>query len=86
MPRKLTVSKTLTTTGPAAAPSRRITLIKVFSATTARARAMLGEQITVWLACNPSVEVVETVVTASSDRAFHCLSFVLLCDGGADPG
>jgi len=86
VPRKVTVSKTISAADPALAPSRRITLIKVFSATTARARAMLGDQVTVWLACRPSVEVVETVVTASSDRAYHCLSIVLLCDEGAEPG
>jgi hypothetical protein len=68
------------------APSRRITLVKVFSATTARARAMMGDQITLWLARHPSLAVVETVVTASSDRAFHCLSIVLLCDAGGAAG
>ena len=63
----------------------RVTLVKVFSATTARARTALGDQITAWLADNPSVRVLEAVVNASSDREFHCLSIVLLCDGGASP-
>jgi hypothetical protein len=62
--------------------ARRITLVKVFSATTTKARTVIGDQITAWLASSPSVRVLEAVVTASSDRAFHCLSIVLLCDGG----
>ena len=41
---------------------------------------MLGDQVTGWLADHPSVRVIEAVVTASSDRQFHCLSIVLLCD------
>jgi 1,2-phenylacetyl-CoA epoxidase catalytic subunit len=72
--------------GSSLAPPRRITLVKVFSATTARARAVMGEQITAWLARHPSLEVVDTVLTASSDRAFHCLSIVLLCEGGDGTG
>jgi hypothetical protein len=58
-----------------------MTLVKVFSATTAHARTILGDRATVWLANNPSVRVLQAVVTASSDRAFHCLSIVLLCEG-----
>jgi hypothetical protein len=61
----------------------RINLVKVFAATTAKARAALGDQITAWLADNPAVRVIEAVVNASSDREYHCLSIVLLCDGGA---
>jgi hypothetical protein len=79
----------LTSTSPPArarrsplVPSRKITLVKVFSATTARARTFLGDQVMAWLASNPSVTVLEAVVTASSDRAFHCLSIVLLCRDG----
>jgi hypothetical protein len=63
----------------------RVNLVKVFSATTAKARSALGDQITGWVADNPSVRVLEAVVNASSDREFHCLSIVLLCDGGASP-
>jgi hypothetical protein len=60
-----------------------MTLVKVFSATTARARALMGDQIAAWLAAHPSVTVLDTIVTTSSDRCFHCLSIVLLC---AAPG
>ncbi len=65
--------------GPSRGPSPRVTLVKVFSATTAKARAVMGDQIAAWLADHPSVTVLDTVVTASSDHAFHCLSIVLLC-------
>ncbi len=67
-------------------PSGPVTLVKVFSATTANARAVMGDRIAAWLAGHPSVTVLDTVVTASSDRAFHCLSIVLLCAGPALAG
>lgn len=58
----------------------KITLLKVFSATTAKGRRVIGDQITAWIASNPAVQVIEAVVAASSDREFHCLSIVLICD------
>ena len=82
MPGKVTISQAVVPGDPSGPSSRRITLVKVFSATTARARATMGDQITRWLACYPSLTVAEAVVTASSDSAFHCLSIVLLCEGG----
>jgi hypothetical protein len=51
--------------------------VKVFSATMAQQRADLGERITEWLRARPEVEVNETVVTQSSDDAFHCLAFTI---------
>ena len=48
--------------------------VKIFSATKARDREMLGEVITDWLRANQGVEVVDRVVTQSSDSEFHCLS------------
>lgn len=50
--------------------------VKVFSATKARDRDMLGEVITDWLRSNP-VTVVDKVVTQSSDSEFHCLTITL---------
>jgi len=47
--------------------------VKIFSATMAQERDRLGERITEWLREHPNVEVVDTVVTQSSDEAFHCL-------------
>ena len=50
---------------------------KVFSATKAREREELGENITRWLRANPSHRVIDKVVTQSSDREFHCLTITL---------
>jgi len=50
--------------------------VKVFSATKAKEREELGETITRWLKAN-AVDVVDRVVTQSSDNEFHCLSIVL---------
>jgi hypothetical protein len=47
--------------------------VKIFSATMAQERDRLGERITEWLREHPSFEIVDTVVTQSSDEAFHCL-------------
>jgi hypothetical protein len=51
--------------------------VKVFTATKAREREMLGEAVTRWLAENPRARVLDKVVTQSSDSAFHCLSITL---------
>jgi hypothetical protein len=51
--------------------------VKVFSATRAKDREELGEVITRWLRSNPSITVVDKVVTQSSDREFHCLTITI---------
>jgi len=51
--------------------------VKVFTATKAKEREELGEQITRWLRDNPGIEPVDHVVTQSSDREFHCLSITV---------
>ncbi|MCS6915367.1 MAG: hypothetical protein RMK29_03980 [Myxococcales bacterium] len=51
--------------------------VKVFSATKAREREDLGDNVTRWLRANPNVRVVDKVVTQSSDREFHCLTITL---------
>jgi folate-dependent tRNA-U54 methylase TrmFO/GidA len=51
--------------------------VKVFSATMAQERDQLGEKITQWLAAHPGVEIVDKIVTQSSDEAFHCLAITL---------
>ena len=53
------------------------TAVKVFSATKAKDREELGEHITSWLRANPDVQIVEKVVTQSSDSEFHCLTITL---------
>ena len=51
--------------------------MKIFSTTLARDREQMGDQITRWLKENPQVEVVDKVVTQSSDQEFHCLTITL---------
>ncbi|MBI5479670.1 MAG: hypothetical protein HY906_12475 [Deltaproteobacteria bacterium] len=58
-------------------PALRFNGVKVFSATMAQERENLGDRITEWLRTRPQVEVVDTVVTQSSDEAFHCLAITL---------
>jgi hypothetical protein len=54
-----------------------ITGAKVFTATRAKEREELGETLTRWLRANPNVEIVDKIVTQSSDREFHCLSVTI---------
>ncbi len=58
------------------AGNTQFTGMKVFSTTLARDREMMGEKITAWLKENP-VEIVDRVVTQSSDKEFHCLTITL---------
>ena len=51
--------------------------MKVFTATMAKERAELGDRVTAWLRDNPDVEIVDKVITQSSDAAFHCLTVSL---------
>jgi hypothetical protein len=51
--------------------------VKVFSATKAKDREELGENITRWIKSNADLEIVDTVVRQSSDNEFHCYSMVL---------
>lgn len=54
-----------------------VTGVKVFSATKAKERELLGELITDWIRSNPSCELVDKIVTQSSDSEFHCLTITL---------
>lgn len=56
---------------------RQFNGVKVFSATMAPERDGLGDKITAWLRDHPNCEVVDTIVTQSSDEAFHCLAITL---------
>jgi len=51
--------------------------VKVFSATKAKEREALGEQVTNWIRRNPDAEIVDKIVTQSSDSEFHCLTITL---------
>ena len=50
---------------------------KVFSATKAREREEISDRINEWLQTNRNLDIVDTVVTQSSDREFHCLTITL---------
>lgn len=51
--------------------------VKVFSATKAREREELGEQVTRWIRDNPNAHIIDKIVTQSSDREFHCLTITI---------
>jgi hypothetical protein len=51
--------------------------LKVFSTTLARDREAMGDNITRWLRENPQLEIVDKIVTQSSDKEFHCLTITL---------
>jgi hypothetical protein len=51
--------------------------VKVFSATKAREREELGDRLTDWIGKNPQLDIVDTVVTQSSDHEFHCLTITI---------
>lgn len=51
--------------------------VKVFSATKARDREELSDNVTRWLKSNADLEIVDRVVCQSSDEEFHCYSLVL---------
>ena len=54
-----------------------VTGVKVFSATKARDRDVLGEAITDWIRAHEQLEIVDKIVTQSSDSEFHCLTITL---------
>lgn len=60
----------------AATVTTKWTGVKVFSATMGKERDKLGESVTDWLR-HSKVDVVETVVTQSSDSEFHCISITV---------
>jgi hypothetical protein len=55
----------------------QFTGVKVFSATKAKEREDLGENVTRWLRSNSDFEVVDRIVRQSSDNEFHCLTIIL---------
>jgi len=50
--------------------------VKVFSATKARDREELSDNVTRWLKSNADLEIVDRVVCQSSDNDFHCYTLV----------
>ena len=59
--------------------------MKIFSTTLARDREVMGETITRWLTDNPLLEIVDKIVTQSSDKEFHCLTITLFYRERARP-
>jgi len=51
--------------------------VKVFSATKAKEREEIGENVSRWLKSNQDLEIVDKVVAQSSDNEFHCYSLIL---------
>jgi hypothetical protein len=51
--------------------------MKIFSTTLARDREQMSDNITRWLRDNPQFEIVDKIVTQSSDKEFHCLTITL---------
>jgi hypothetical protein len=56
---------------------RLFTGVKLFSATKAKEREELGDQVTRWLRANGDLEIVDRTVIQSSDNEFHCLTIVI---------
>ncbi len=59
--------------------------MKIFSTTLARDREAMGDNITRWLRDNATLEVVDKIVTQSSDKEFHCLTITLFYRERARP-
>lgn len=70
----MTPSSTTPTSGNKA---QNISGVQVFSATRSQEREMLGERVTDWIRGHPDLEIVDKIVTQSSDAAFHCLTITL---------
>jgi hypothetical protein len=76
--RKVVVARSATSSSPV--DDNRIvdvTGVKVFSATKAKERELLGDMITDWIRAHPTCELVDKIVTQSSDSEFHCLTITL---------
>ena len=52
--------------------------VMVFTATKAKERAGIGERLTEWLRASPPRELLDVIVTQSSDEEFHCLTITVL--------
>ena len=53
---------------------------KIFTATKAKERELLGTRITDWIEENPDFKIKDTKVLQSSDNEFHCLTIVIFYD------
>jgi hypothetical protein len=51
--------------------------VKTFTSSRPQDREELGARVTAWLRAHPGLTPVDTVVTQSSDAAFHCLTITM---------
>lgn len=51
--------------------------VKVFSATMIHERNVLGEKVTEWIAAHPKYQLIDMLVTQSSDEAYHCIAITV---------
>lgn len=51
--------------------------VQMFTASKPRDRDQLGETISAWMSRNRHLEIVDWVITQSSDNAFHCVTMSL---------
>jgi hypothetical protein len=51
--------------------------VKVFSATLYADRQVLGERVTEWIRSTPNLEIVDMLVTQSSDSAYHMIAITI---------
>ena len=58
-------------------PSVAFNGVKVFSATMFADRDRLGETVTRWFQEHPQLDIVDVVVTQSSDAAYHCITITV---------
>ena len=63
---------------PKSRPRGAFNGVKVFSATKFADRDLLGDRVTHWLREHPDLELVDMVVTQSSDAEFHCVTITVL--------
>ena len=59
---------------PRSRPRSAFNGVKVFSATKFAERDLLGDRVTHWLREHAEFEIVDMIVTQSSDAEFHCVT------------
>ncbi|TMQ08653.1 MAG: hypothetical protein E6J90_39770 [Deltaproteobacteria bacterium] len=62
---------------PKSRPRDAFNGVKVFSATKFADRDLLGDRVTRWLREHPEFDIVDMVVTQSSDAEFHCVTITV---------
>ncbi len=73
----MAVARTQTNTSEESSKYVDLAGVKVFSATKAKERELLGDLITDWIRVNPNNEIIDKIVTQSSDSEFHCLTITV---------